>query len=80
MVSDPWPRGVHIFQLDRGRIGRLRRGGDAPGYMSRPRGIAADSDGNIHVVDALFSRVQVFDRTGTAPGLVRQPPATLLGS
>jgi DNA-binding beta-propeller fold protein YncE len=64
MVSDPLAARVHIFSSTGAALGGFGEGGDAPGYMSRPRGIAADSDGNIHVVDALFSRVQVFDRQG----------------
>ncbi|MCR4294484.1 MAG: hypothetical protein NUW21_03045, partial [Elusimicrobia bacterium] len=64
MVSDPLAARVHIFSSTGAALGGFGESGDAPGYMSRPRGIAADSDGNIHVVDALFSRVQVFDRKG----------------
>lgn len=64
MVSDPLAARVHIFTSTGAALGGFGEPGDAPGYMSRPRGIAADSDGNIHVVDALFSRVQVFDRAG----------------
>lgn len=64
MVSDPLAARVHIFSSTGAALGGFGEGGDAPGYMSRPRGIAADSDGNIHVVDALFARVQVFDRAG----------------
>lgn len=64
MVSDPLAARVHIFSSTGAALGGFGESGDAPGYMSRPRGIAADSDGYIHVVDALFSRVQVFDREG----------------
>lgn len=64
MVSDPLAARVHIFSSTGAARGGFGEAGDAPGYMSRPRGIAADSDGNIHVVDALFSRVQVFNREG----------------
>jgi DNA-binding beta-propeller fold protein YncE len=34
------------------------------GTLSRPKGIALDSDGNVYVVDALFETVQVFDSEG----------------
>ncbi len=34
------------------------------GTMSRPKGIAADTDGNLYIVDALFETVQVFDSSG----------------
>lgn len=64
LVSDPLAARVHIFSSTGAALGGFGESGDAPGYMSRPRGIAVDADGNIHVVDALFSRVQVFDRAG----------------
>ena len=38
--------------------------GNNPGFFSRPRGVAVDSDGNIYVVDALFDNVQIFSREG----------------
>lgn len=38
--------------------------GDSMGSFFRPKGIAIDSDGNIHVVDGLFEAVQVFDHMG----------------
>ncbi len=39
--------------------------GDSPGYFSRPRGVAADSEGNIYVVDAIFDNIQIFDKNGS---------------
>jgi DNA-binding beta-propeller fold protein YncE len=75
MVSDPLAGRVHIFSSTGAALGGFGESGDAPGYMSRPRGIAADSDGNIHVVDALFARVQVFNRrasSGNGSGVVGQ--------
>jgi len=38
--------------------------GHEPGTFSRPKGVAADSDGNIYVVDALFDNIQIFDESG----------------
>jgi DNA-binding beta-propeller fold protein YncE len=38
--------------------------GDEPGTFSRPKGVAADSDGNIYVVDALLDNIQIFDIRG----------------
>lgn len=38
--------------------------GNRSGYLSRPKGIALDTDGNIYVVDALFETVQLFDPAG----------------
>ena len=34
------------------------------GTFSRPKGIAADTDGNLYIADALFGIVQVFDPDG----------------
>jgi DNA-binding beta-propeller fold protein YncE len=39
--------------------------GDGAGNFASPKGVSADSDGNIYVVDALFDAVQVFARDGT---------------
>ena len=51
--------------------------------MNRPKGIAADTYGNLYLVDALFETVQVFDpegrllyyfgSTGTRPGQFQLP-------
>jgi DNA-binding beta-propeller fold protein YncE len=38
--------------------------GNGTGFMASPKGIAADSFGNIYVVDALFHGVQIFDAKG----------------
>ncbi len=38
--------------------------GDAPGTFARPKGLALDSDGNVHVADAAFSNLQVFSPSG----------------
>jgi len=62
LVSDPLAARVHIFSSTGAATGGFGEAGDQAGYMARPRGVATDSDGNIHVVDALFNRVQVFDR------------------
>ena len=42
MVSDPLAARVHIFSSTGAALGGFGESGDAPGYMSRPRGIAAD--------------------------------------
>jgi len=45
-------------------LGSFGREGDVPGSFARPKGLDADSDGNIWVVDGLFDNIQVFDPTG----------------
>ncbi len=38
--------------------------GNATGDLSRPRGVAVDSDGHIYVMDALFNSMQIFNLAG----------------
>ncbi len=38
--------------------------GSRSGTLSRPKGVAVDTEGHVYVVDALFETVQVFDREG----------------
>ena len=38
--------------------------GVGPGQLAEPRGLAADSSGNIYVADTKNSRIQVFDESG----------------
>jgi sugar lactone lactonase YvrE len=38
--------------------------GPGPGQLSEPRGLAADSRGNLYVADTKNSRIQVFDSNG----------------
>ena len=38
--------------------------GSGPGEFAEPRGVAADSRGNIYIADTKNSRIQVFDATG----------------
>ena len=42
-------------------VGRL---GDGSGDLQSPKGVASDSEGHLYVVDALFDKVQIFDREG----------------
>jgi DNA-binding beta-propeller fold protein YncE len=45
-------------------VRRIGRQGDRPGYLTRPKGVAFDSEGNIWVVDAAFNNFQIFDPQG----------------
>ena len=47
-------------------VPRLQIGsrGDMPGYFSRPKGIAVDSEDHLYIVDAEFEAVQVYSSEG----------------
>lgn len=74
---------VQAFTPDGQFVGAFGQPGNRTGAMSRPKGIASDTDGNLYVVDALFETVQVFDptgrllyyfgSTGTGPGQFQLP-------
>ncbi len=55
---------VQLFNKDGEFLSLFGEIGDATGYLSRPKGIATDSYGNIYIVDALFHAVQIFDKSG----------------
>jgi DNA-binding beta-propeller fold protein YncE len=74
---------IQAFTPDGKFINSFGQQGNQSGTLSRPKGIAADTDGNLYVVDALFETVQVFDAagrllyyfgsTGTGPGQFQLP-------
>jgi DNA-binding beta-propeller fold protein YncE len=56
---------VQVFGPDLTPALQFGRKGDMPGTFAQPKGIGADAEGRIYVVDANFEAVQVFDREGT---------------
>ncbi|MFC1483457.1 6-bladed beta-propeller [Candidatus Neomarinimicrobiota bacterium] len=74
---------VQVLDQDGGFINKFSEAGDAPGYLYRPKGIAATSDGFLFVVDSAFNNFQIFDEegnvymfvgeAGSAPGYFNQP-------
>ena len=64
MVVDAMNFRVQVFD----RSGQFLYGigaiGEISGTMYRPKGIAADSEGNVYVVDGIFDTVQAFNRKG----------------
>lgn len=64
VVSDSMNFRIQIFDPEGRFISEFGEAGDSSGYFARPRGVAADSDGNIYVVDALFDTVQIFNEKG----------------
>ena len=56
---------IETFTLADGKFaGAFGQLGTQSGTLNRPKGIAADTFGNLYVVDALFETVQVFDPAG----------------
>lgn len=78
---------VQILDQDGGFINKFSEAGDAPGYLYRPKGIAATPEGYLFVVDSSFNNFQVFDEEGnvymfvgeggSAPGYFSQPLGAL---
>ena len=64
LVCDSANFRVQVFGVDGAFVAMFGEGGDRPGYMGRPRGISADSDGNIYLVDGALEAVQIFDVKG----------------
>lgn len=61
-VSDTVKRMVMAFDKPQGKY--LEIGTTYPGELSKPMGLATDSDGNLYVCDAAKKHVVVFDRDG----------------
>ena len=55
---------IQTFTADGQYVSSFGKLGVQTGTLNRPKGIAADTDGNIYIVDALFETVQVFDPNG----------------
>ena len=45
-------------------VGSFGKHGDGSGDLAMPKGVAADKDGVVYVVDGLFDHVQLFNRRG----------------
>lgn len=61
-VSDIGGCGVAVFDTSYRLLSAFGESGNAYGQFTRPKGIAAGSEGTVLVVDAAFENVQVFDR------------------
>jgi DNA-binding beta-propeller fold protein YncE len=78
---------VQILDQDGGFINMFSEAGDAPGYLYRPKGIAATTEGFLFIVDSSFNNFQIFDEegnvymfvgeAGSAPGYFSQPSGIL---
>lgn len=63
-VSDIGRCAVSVYDLDYHYRGSVGSPGSNFGQFTRPKGVDADSSGNIYAIDAAFENVQVFDPEG----------------
>lgn len=64
LVCDTLNFRVQLMTHDGKPAGAFGQLGDSTGYMAKPKGVAADSRGNIYVADALFDAIQIFNQRG----------------
>jgi DNA-binding beta-propeller fold protein YncE len=64
LVNDSMNFRVQAFDTDGGFLSGFGDHGDGSGYLSQPKGISADSDGNVYVAGATIDRVQIFSPEG----------------
>lgn len=66
VLETPWDRPGAAEERSLTYLPRLQIGsrGDMPGYFSRPKGIAVDSQDHLYVIDAQFEAVQVYSSDG----------------
>ena len=64
VVADTLNFRVQVFERDLQPVRQIGSAGDLPGYFSRPKGLAFDSEDHLYVVDAHFESVQIFDPHG----------------
>lgn len=63
-VSDIGACKIHIFDTNMNYMHSFGELGKGFGQFTRPKGVCADKEGNIYVVDAAFENVQIFDPAG----------------
>ena len=82
-VADTMNARVVEFTRDGKYVRQFGERGDRFGQFDKPKGLAADSFGNLYVVDSFFSAVQIFNRDaqlllffggpGDSPGFLANP-------
>lgn len=63
-ISDIGASRVHLYSTNGEYLHSFGESGKAYGQFTRPKGIAADREGNIYVVDAAFENIQIFNPGG----------------
>jgi len=64
LVCDSANFRIQMFRPDGSFDGMFGSSGNRPGFLPRPRGLAADSDGNVYSVDGALDAVQIFNKKG----------------
>jgi len=63
-VTETMPSRVAMFDRDGKRLGSFGQGGDEPGSMNIPTGVAISPDGEVLVGDSNLGRIQAFSQDG----------------
>jgi DNA-binding beta-propeller fold protein YncE len=63
-VSDMGDNKIKVFTHDGKYLRSVGSYGNRYGQLTRPKGIALDTDKNLYIVDAAFENVQIFDKDG----------------
>lgn len=64
LVSDTLNARVQRLDLDSGRSITIGRRGAKIGNLTRPKGVAYDSENNIYVIESYFDHLLVYNQTG----------------
>jgi DNA-binding beta-propeller fold protein YncE len=64
LINDNMNFKIQVFDIDGRFLSSFGDHGDGSGSFSQPKGVAADSQGNIYVAGATIDRVQVFSPKG----------------
>lgn len=83
LVNDSMNFRIKAFSLEGRPLAAFGEHGDSSGQIAQPKGIAADSAGNVYVAGAVIDRVQIFSpagefllafgQEGNGPGQFRMP-------
>jgi len=64
IVSDTFNARLQLLSIDGDAVGSVGKRGLFVGDFVRPKGVAADSDGNIYAVESFFDHLLVYDSAG----------------
>jgi DNA-binding beta-propeller fold protein YncE len=64
LVNDTLNYRIQLFTLDGTPLSSFGEIGDASGQFAMSKGLGADAEGHVYVVDALSNYIQIFDKEG----------------